>query len=476
MVLASSPPGDHKEEGLFQDASHVEDAQTPYGGVSSQFLEEVQEFLEEENHKALQESLEGLHVADVADLLERLGPEKRHHILSVLKEPLDPGVLSHLSEDVRDDVVSILGTKVVAEAVAELESDDAVHLIEDLDEEQQSAVLKAVSAEDRALLEESLTYPEDSAGRLMQREMVFVPLVFTVEKALKHIHSNAPELPEEFYNVYVTDERHHPVGVIGLSRLLRCDPKKNISEVMNEAAHKIPVELDQEEVAQLFQHYGLVSAPVISEDGRMVGRITLDDVVDVIKEEAEEDILRLSRVGEADFYADALETFYRRSPWLLVTLINALVTIFVIGQFETSIEAVTEIAFFLPVAAMMGGNSGLQVVTVIVRALTTHELRQGNIFRAVRKEILVGLTNGLVFAFLLGATAGLLEQSTLLGVVVGGALICNMVWAALMGCLLPIIINRFGADPAVGAGPMLTIMTDVSGYAIYLLLATIFLL
>ncbi|MCP4923905.1 MAG: magnesium transporter [bacterium] len=472
MTLSPPPPKDTRED----DSSVIEEFQAPYGGVSLQFLEEIKGYLETKNHKALQSSLEGLHAADAADLLERLDPEKRHRILSQLKHPLDPAALSHLSEDVRDDVVEVLGPKALAEAVSGLESDDAVHLIEDLDEEQKSAVLKAVSAEDRALLEESLTYPEDSAGRLMQREIVFVPLVFTVAQALKHIHSNALELPEEFYNVYVTDERHHPVGVIGLSRLLRCDPKKTVEEVMDEALHKIPVELDQEEVAQLFQHYGLVSAPVVSKDGRMVGRITLDDVVDVIKEEAEEDILRLSRVGEADFYADTLETFYRRSPWLLVTLINALVTIFVIGQFETSIESVTEIAFFLPVAAMMGGNSGLQVVTVIVRALTTHELRQGNILRAVRKEVLVGIINGVVFALLLGATAGVLEQSPLLGVVVGGALICNMIWAGLMGSLLPIFINRFGADPAIGAGPMLAIMTDVAGYAIYLLLATMFLL
>ena len=460
----------------LQDEANIEESQNHYNGVSTELFTKIKDLLDKKNNKNLKKNLEELHSADIADLLEHLNSENRYNLLSLLKRPFDPTILSSLSGDVIADVVNLLDPEIVAKAISKLDVDDVVHLIENLNESKKNTVLKTISKKDRILIEQSLKYPKDSAGRLMQRKIVYVPIVFNVGQALKHIYSNSPELPEKFYHIYVIDENHHPVGDIGLSRLIRCNPEKPVKEVMNEDLYKIPVYLDQEEIAQLFQHYGLISTPVIDENHKMVGRITIDDIVNVIKEEAEEDILKLARVGEADFYADTIETFYRRSPWLLVTLINTLVTIFVIGQFETSIESVTEIAFFLPVAAMMGGNSGLQVVTIIVRALTTNELKKGNILRAVRKEVFVGIINGIVFAFLLGATAGIMQTSPLLGVVVAGALICNMVWAAFIGCILPIIINRLGADPAIGAGPMLTIMTDVSGYSIYLLLATILLL
>jgi len=449
---------------------------SPYGGIEIKFLENIRFLLNSNNKSILHESLQNLHVADIADLLERLNYEERYRILFFLKKTLDASVIQYITDDIKDDIVKILGPKVVAEGVSELKSDDAVNLIEDLNRDEQKVILRNISYKNRALIKETLAYPEDSAGRLMQKEVVCVPLNFTIVQTIKYIQLISHKLPEEFYNVYVLNKKYQPVGIIGLNALLQHSEKKNIQDIMKENFYTISATLDQEEVSQLFQHYDLISAPVTDINGRIMGCITLDDIVDVIKEEAEEDILRLSRVSESDFYADALVTFYRRSPWLMVTLINVVITTFIIEQFRGSIEALTEITFFLPIAAMMGGNSGLQVVTVIIRALTTHELRQENIFKSISKEIFVGLINGMFFSILVGGFIYLIQKNIWLGVIVGGSLACNMIWASLMGCIIPIIINKSGYDPAIGAGPTITIMTDVAGYTIYLVFATIFLL
>ena len=447
-----------------------------YGGIKIKFLENIKKLLSLRNKILLQKSLKNLHVADIADLLERLSYEERYRILFFFKKPLNVYILQYITDDIKDDIVKVLGTKLVSEGVSELKSDDAINLIEDLNRDEQKLILKNISYKNRALIKETLTYPEDSAGRLMQKEIVCIPIDFTIVQTIKYIQLISHKLPEEFYNVYVLNKKYQPIGIIRLSLLLQYNEKKNIEDIMKENFYTISANLDQEEVSQLFQHYDLISAPVTDENGCILGCITLDDIVDVIKEEAEEDILRLSRVSEPDFYADALVTFHRRSPWLIVTLINVLITTFVIGQFKGSKEALTEITFFLPIAAMMGGNSGLQVVTVIVRALTTHELRQENILKSISKEIFVGLINGTFFSILIGGSIGLVQKNIWLGIVVGGSLACNMIWASLIGCIIPIIINKLNFDPAIGAGPTITIMTDVVGYIIYLLFATIFLL
>ena len=444
-------------------------------GASSELLEQVQEILKQDNLEALNKALEPLHSADVADIIQRLKGDERHKFIYFIRKKIDPDVLTELEDEVRDAVLEQLGTKRVAEAVKTLESDDAVYLIEDLDIDQQREVLRAIPKENRAILEEVLSFPEDSAGRLMQREIVCAPAFWTVKDTIDYIHET-DGLPDNFYDVFVVDPKHNPMGVVSLSKLLRQKPSKKIADVMESDLHTISVNKDQEEVANIFRHYGLVSAPVVDDAGRILGMITVDDVVDVIEEEAEEDIMHLAGVSESDFHSSVLKTSYNRMIWLVVSMMNVMISVAVISQFEASLQTITALAFFMPVSAAMGGNAGLQVVTVIVRALTTNELRDENTYRSIVKEIMVCSINGVIFALIFGCMAGFWSMDLGIGIVVGGALVCNMLWAGFAGAALPIFLNRLGMDPAISAGPLVTTITDVLGYAIYLGLATAFLL
>lgn len=444
-------------------------------GVKSETLEKVQDALREDSLSSLNQLIKDLHSADVADIIQRLSGDERRKFIYFIRKKIDPDVLTELDDEARNHVLEQLGPRRIAEAVKTLETDDAIYLIEDLDVKHQQEVLRAIPAESRAILEEALSYPEDSAGRLMQREVVCVPTFWSVENALAYIRETR-SLPNLFYNVYVVDPKHCPMGVVPVSALLRCAPSQKISEVMNTTLHLISVTRDQEEVAKMFHHYGLVSAPVVDDLGRIVGMVTVDDVVDVIDEEAEEDILHMAGVSESDFHSSIFKTSYHRLIWLIVSMINVMISVAVISQFEASIKTITALAFFMPVSAAMGGNAGLQVVAVIVRALTTNELRDENTYRSIVKEIMVNLINGIIFALVFGIMAGVWSRDLGISLVVGGALICNMIWAGLAGSGLPIFLNRLGMDPAISAGPLVTTITDVLGYAIYLSMATAFLL
>lgn len=446
-----------------------------YYGASYELLEQVEEILQQEDLSPLHALLEPLHSADVADIIQRLSDQNRHKFIYFIRSKIDPDVLTNLDDDVRNVVLNILGTKRVAEAVKTLESDDAIYLIEDLNIERQRAILRSIPAENRAILEEVLSYPEDSAGRLMQREVVCVPAFWTVKDTLDYIHETSG-LPDHFYDVFVVDPKHCPIGSVPLSKLLRYPLTQKISQVLEAGLRTISVTTDQEHVANLFRHYGLVSAPVVDDVGRILGMVTVDDVVDVIEEEAEEDIMHMAGISESDFYSSVFKTSYHRVIWLIVSMLNVMISVIVISQFEESLKTITALAFFMPVSAAMGGNAGLQVVTVIVRALTTYELREENRWRSIWKEIRVCLVNGSIFAVIFGCMAGVWAGHTGIGFVVGGALICNMFWAGFAGASLPIFLSRLGMDPAISAGPLLTTITDVLGYAIYLGLATVFLL
>lgn len=327
---------------------------------------------------------------------------------------------------------------------------------------------------ERVILEEVLTYPEYSAARLMQREIVCVPPFWTVAETM-HYLTKEKNLPEKFYDLFVVDPKHTPIGGIPLSLLLRQPSSTKVADIMMADIKRIPALMDQEEVALLFRKYGLVSAPVIDEGGRIVGMITVDDVVDVIEEEAEEDIMLLSRVTESDFYEPLLSTSYSRIRWLVISLISTLLAATVISQFQHTIEKLVALAVLMPINAAMSGNAGMQVVTVTVRALATRELGGANMSRAIWKEILVGLINGIVFGALVGSIAAFWFADPALGIVLGGALIFNMIWAAAWGVALPILIDKMGMDPALSAGPFLTTTTDLLGFAIFLGLARFFL-
>ncbi len=444
-------------------------------GLTPRLMGAIGQALEQGQDSHVRAFVRPLHPSDLADLIERLDDEDRWRLVAAIADVFDPECLPWLEDSVREEVLERLGMARVAEAVAELETDDAVEVLESLDELERREVLRHVPAEDRAVLEQGLTYPEDSAGRLMQRELVAIPPHWTVGQTIDFMRS-AADLPDHFFDIFVIDPRHRAVGVVPVSRLLRTKRPVRITDIMDREFRRIPAAADQEEVGRLFQRYGLASAPVVDDDNRLVGVITVDDAVHVLEEEAEEDMARLGRVGDTNVNASVLETARTRMQWLLITLVNTLIASTVISQFEATIERIVALAVLMPIVAAMGGNAGMQVVTVVVRALATKDLAPDNVRRVVLKELGVGVLNGLVFATVLGTIAGFWFDDARIGGVLAAAMVFNMVWAGLAGTLIPILIQRLRIDPAVGAGPFLTTTTDVLGFFSFLGLASVFLL
>ncbi|MEE9140439.1 MAG: magnesium transporter [Alphaproteobacteria bacterium] len=439
-------------------------------GLSSDFVRSVVAALDERDRARVRHLIAPLHPADAADLIQRLNDEERHVLVEALHPEIDPKVLSELDETVRDAVIEQLGTDEVAAAVTELDTDDAVDLIEDLDAEVQQEVLKAIPAVERVMLETGLAYPEDSAGRLMQRELVAVPAFWSVGEVIDHLRT-AEDLPDDFYDLFIVDPRHRPVGKIPLSRVLRTKRPVAVGDIMLAQFITVPVDMDQEEVAFLFRQRDLVSAPVVEADGRLMGVITVDDVVDVIDEEAEEDIMHLGGVTGDDLYRAVLATTRSRFSWLLVNLLTAIVASIVIFQFKDTIEKIVALAVLMPIVASMGGNAGTQTLTVSVRALATKELTPTNALRIVGKELLVGSFNGILFAILAGVVAWLWFDDMALGLVIAAAMIINLVVAGFAGTAIPIGLARTGIDPAVASTVLLTTITDVIGFLAFLGLA-----
>ncbi len=460
------------EKEHFQIADQEEN-ETLYG-VSQDTIRALEEALEENNTELVGRLIEPLHAADVATVIEYLPPTLRHTLIELLRPTFDPEILADLNDIVREEVVEQLGTQDIAEAISKLKSDDALALIEYLDEDKRKEVLKSIPVRERVILEEVLTYPEDSAARLMQREIVCVPSFWTVADTLQYM-GKEKNLPEKFYDLFVVDPKHMPIGGVPLSLLLRQSPTTKIRDIMMVDIKRIPTLMDQEEVALLFRKYGLVSAPVVDEVGRIVGMITVDDVVYVIEEEAEKDIMLLARVNESDFFEPLLSTSYSRIRWLMITLLNMIMAATVISQFQETIEKMVALAVLMPINAAMSGNAGMQVVTVTVRAIATRELGGVNMSRAIWKEVLVGLINGVVFGGVMGAIAAFWFADPALGIVLGGALILNMMVAAVGGVIMPILIDKMDMDPAISAGPILTTTTDLLGFATFLGFAKLFL-
>jgi magnesium transporter len=445
-------------------------------GVTPEVVRTARDALAAKQNHVVRELVEGLHAADVADLLEQLTPEEREQFIQITREEIEAETLTHLDEDVREDVMEMMEPRDLAAAVSELDSDDALDILEDLDEEAKQRILANVPAEDRTILEEGLTYPEDSAGRLMQRELVAVPDYWTVGETIDFLRAS-DQLPDDFYDLFVVDPAHRPIGSVPLSRAMRTKRPVKLTDIMETDLHEVEVEMDQEAVAYMFRQYALVSAPVVNKDGRLLGVITVDDVVHVIEEETEEDLRGLRGVGEGDFHAPPLATAWRRLRWLVVTFINTIIAAAVISQFDATIEQIVALAVLMPIVAAMGGNAGMQVVTVTVRALATRDLTPGsNIARAIGKELMVAGMNAAIFALVMGTIAAAWFHSPALGSVLAAAMIFNMMWAGLAGTVIPLTLHRLGLDPAVSAGPFLTTTTDVLGFFSFLGLATLFLL
>ncbi len=424
----------------------------------------------------LVELLEPLHEADIADLLEQIAERDRRALLALWGAEFEGSVLYELEEGTRDDILNEIDQDVLAAAVAEMESDDVVYLLEDMEADRQTAVLDALDDADRVAVETSLNYPEDSAGRLMSREFVAVPAHWTVGDAIDFMRAH-DDLPEMFYEIILTDPRMKPVAAVHLGRIMSNRRETKLETLVDDQMRVIPFDQPQEDVAYAFNQYHLVSAPVVDEAGRLIGVITIDDAVEVMEDEAEEDMRRLGGVSSEEDLSDTVwETTWQRFPWLGVNLITAVLASLVISLFSDTIEAIVALAVLMPIVASMGGNAATQTLTVAVRALATKDLTPSNAWRIIRREALVGLANGVIFAVVIGIVGVIWFGSPMLGVVLGIAMVGNMLVAGLAGILIPMGLDKMGADPALASGAFVTTVTDIVGFFAFLGLAALLLL
>ncbi|OAN77695.1 magnesium transporter [Sulfitobacter sp. EhC04] len=430
-----------------------------------------------DDREKLIELMEPLHAADIADLLEQINAFDRSRLIRLYGMEFDGDILSELDESIREDVIAVLTPQVLTQAVRDLDSDDVVDLIEDMEDAQQEVILGALEDTDRAAVQQSLSYPEYSAGRLMQREVVMAPEHWTVGEAIDHLR-NTPEddLPDQFYHIIMVDPRLHPVGNITLGKLMRSKRVTPLTDLLEETFQVIPAMRDEGEVAYAFNQYHLISAPVVDDEGRLIGVITIDDAMAVLDEEHEEDILRLAGVGEGSLSDRVVETTKQRLPWLAVNLVTAIAASMVIAQFEAAIAQIVALAVLMPIVASMGGNAGTQSLTVAVRAIATKDLTRSNVWRVIRRECLVGLVNGLIFAAVMAVVGIVWFGSPALGYVIATAMVVNMVIAGLAGTGIPILLEKVGVDPALASGAFVTTVTDVVGFFAFLGLAAAVLL
>ena len=418
----------------------------------------------------LESLLEPLHAADIADLLEQVDSGMRREMLLLGSEFFDGDILSELDESLREEVIEFLPDSVLQDAVRELESDDVVDLLEDLEDEQQATILNALESADRVAVEQALSYPEYSAGRLMQREVVIAPEHWNVGEAIDFLRAQ-DELPEQFYHIILTDPRLKPTGYVTLGRLLSASRVTPLRDLVEDSFRTIRVTQPEADVAYAFNQYHLISAPVVDEDDRLVGVITIDDAMVVLDEEHEEDILRLAGVGESSLSDNVMETTRQRFPWLFTNLITSIIASIVIAQFEDTIAQFVALAVLMPIVASMGGNAGTQALTVAVRAIATKDLTGSNLTRVVRREAVVGLLNGLIFAVVMGVVGFIWFDSMMLGVVIAIAMVVNLLVAGLAGILIPVTLEKLGIDPALASGAFVTTVTDIVGFFAFLGLA-----
>ena len=414
-------------------------------------------------------------VPDLADVIGLLEPEARVRLIGVLGNAFPSDVLSELDETVRDQLLRDLPKPVLARAVAELETDDAAYVLENVEEPQKRELLEQVPAEERAALERNLEYPEETAGRLMQTDFVAVPPFWTVGQVIDHMRE-ADDLPETFSDIYVVDPSYHVVGGLDLSRLLRTKREVPVEQIMDAGRQVVLATADQEAVARQFERYDLKSAPVVDADKRLVGVVTVDDVVEVIEEEADEDLRRLAGVGDERITDSVRQIVPGRFWWLFVNLLTAILASMVIKQFDATIEHMVALAVLMPIVASMGGNAGTQTMTVAVRALATGELGTMNTARVVLRETFAGLINGVAFACIMGLIVFLWFGSNSLGAVIGAAMVINLLAAALAGIFVPLALERLGFDPAVSSTVFVTTVTDVVGFFAFLGLASLWLI
>jgi len=449
-----------------KDASYV---------IDKQKMAIVLSALASGNRVDLTEVLEPLHPADIADIIEQLNTTDRARFIRLYDTEFYGDILSEIDEHIREEVISELKPDVLAEAVRDLESDDVVDIVEDLEEEQKETILNALDEGDRVAVQSLLSYPEQSAGRLMQREVVMAPEHWSVGMAIDFLRNDA-NLPEQFYHIVLVDPRLHPVGNVSLGKLMSSKRSVLLKEIIEDVFQVIPADQDEADVAYAFNQYHLISAPVVDMENRVVGVITIDDAMVVLDEELEEDIMLLAGIGDSSVSDTIIETVRGRLPWLAVNLVTAILASIVIAQFEATIAQFVALAILMPIIASMGGNAATQSLTVAVRAIATKDISSTNIGRVIRREVGVGILTGLIFAVSMGLIGVFWFGTAMLGVVIAISMLINLVVANLAGTTIPVILEKLGIDPALASGAFVTTVTDVVGFFAFLSIAGILLL
>ena len=457
---------DAPRAGADQQAMDAEDRLRP------EFVDQVLDAVAAGDDATARQLVEPLHPADVADLIELAARDERDGLVKALAGIVDADVLAEMNEHVREALLEALAPEQVADLAGQMETDDAVAILEDLDDDEQRAVLQAMEPDDRAAIEEALTYPEESAGRLMQRDLIAVPEHWKVGELIDYLRSS-DELTDDFWEVFVVSPNHHPIGACKLSTILRSPRTTPVRAIMMEDQSLIPVDMDQEDVALRFQKYALVSAAVVDGAGRLVGMITVDDIVHIIQEEAGEDVLLLSGAGDGDINEPIGMTVRTRLTWLVINLGTAMVAASVVGLFRGEIGRYALLAVLMPIVSGMGGNAGTQTLAVVVRALATNQLTSSNTLRMIGREFRIALANGFALAILIGTGTALLFNYPMLGLVIGAAMVINNLVAGLAGILVPVTLDRARVDPAVSSAVFVTMATDVMGFLSFLGLAAL---
>ena len=439
------------------------------------YVEEISNYLENYQNSKIDNFLNNTHNADIADVIQNLDPVLRLSLINIIGNKFDPEILTYLNDSLREEIVETLDIKQLANNAKELDIDDAVDLVEDLEKEDQDTFLENLEEKERTLIEEGLNYPEDSAGRLMQRQFIALDQFWNVGQAIDFLRNNKKNLPEDFYDIYLINPNKQVFGVVPLGRLMGSKRDVSLNKIKNKELRLIEVNMDQEEVAYLFSKYGLVSAPVI-DNNKIIGSITVDDVVEVIEEEREEDILKLGGVGHTDIYNSVIDTTKSRLSWLIVNLMTAIVASIVIGLFEAAIEKVVALAILMPIVASMGANAGTQTLTVAVRALAVKELTPSNALKIITKETFIGGINGIIFAIIISLLSIYWFQDFMLGLIIGSAMVLNLIIAGFAGTIIPLALDKMKIDPALASAVILSTITDVFGFLSFLGLATLFLI
>tara|TARA_B100000029_G_scaffold19639_1_gene19706 strand:- start:10414 stop:11793 length:1380 start_codon:yes stop_codon:yes gene_type:complete len=434
---------------------------------NKEFIGVFNKKIKDNDTQFINKTLKELHPADSADIIENLLNDTRAKLIELEGFSLDPEIFIELNESIQTEVFLLLSSESIANILKRLESDNALKIIENLDEKKKNIVLNKLPPKDRFLLEEGLSFPEDSAARIMQREFTAIPSNWSVGQTIDYLRENK-DLPDEFWEIFIVDNNFKPIGTVPSSKVLRTSRESKMNSIMTEMQVLIPVNMDKEEVGHVFENYNLVSAGVVDKNNKLVGMITGDDVFTVLKEEAEEDVLRLAGVGDEEITDSILQKTKRRFNWLLLNLFTALLATWVISKFGASIQQMVALAFLMPIVASMGGNAGMQTLAVTIRALASKELSSGNINKVITKEFVIGVLNGIIFALITGAIVQVWFKEFNLSILIAVSMILNMIVAGLFGILIPVTLKKFNVDPAIASSVFVTTITDVIGFLSFL--------